>query len=136
MLIAWTITGKSLPVFRSEGVGFFTKRRWAPADEVYGALSFIFGTAVTALIAVVISVPVSLGIALFTTQVSPNWLKKWLVSLTDLVAVVPSVVFGLWGIIFLAPKLVGFFKIDQRMVRRMADTRRHLRKTSEPVAHS
>ncbi len=54
----------------------------------------------------VISVPVSLGIALFTTQVAPSWLKKWLVSLTDLVAVVPSVVFGLWGIIFLAPKLV------------------------------
>jgi phosphate transport system permease protein len=110
VLIAWTITGKSLPVFRSEGIGFFTERRWAPADEVYGALSFIFGTAVTALIAVVISVPVSLGIALFTTQVAPSWLKKWLVSLTDLVAVVPSVVFGLWGIIYLAPKLVGPFK--------------------------
>ena len=62
------------------------------------------------MIAVVISVPVSLGIALFTTQVAPSWLKKWLVSLTDLVAVVPSVVFGLWGIIFLAPKLVGFYK--------------------------
>ena len=111
VLIAWTITGKSLPVFRQEGFGFFTERRWAPADEVYGALSFIFGTAVTALIAVIISVPVSLGIALFTTQVAPLWLKKWLVSLTDLVAVVPSVVFGLWGIIYLAPKLVGFFKM-------------------------
>ena len=54
VLIAWTITGKSLPVFRSEGFGFFTERRWAPADEVYGALSFIFGTAVTALSAVII----------------------------------------------------------------------------------
>ena len=63
------------------------------------------------MIAVVISVPVSIGIALFTTQVAPSWLKKWLVSLTDLVAVVPSVVFGLWGIIFLAPKLVGFYKM-------------------------
>src|SRR4249919_524298 len=81
VLIAWTITGKSLPVFRSEGFGFFTERRWAPADEVYGALSFMFGTAVTALIAVVISVPVSLGIALFTTQVAPALMKKWLVSL-------------------------------------------------------
>ena len=78
---------------------------------MFGALSFIYGTAVTALIAVVISVPVSIGIALFTTQVAPAWMKKWLVSLTDLVAVVPSVVFGLWGIIFLAPKLVGFYKM-------------------------
>jgi phosphate transport system permease protein len=110
-LIAYTITNKSLPVIRSEGVKFFTDRKWVPANGVFGALSFIYGTAVTALIAVVISVPVSIGIALFTTQVAPGWLKKWLVSLTDLVAVVPSVVFGLWGIIFLAPKLVGFYKM-------------------------
>jgi phosphate transport system permease protein len=110
-LIAYTITNKSLPVVRSEGVKFFTDRDWVPANGVFGALSFIYGTAVTALIAVVISVPVSIGIALFTTQVAPAWLKKWLVSLTDLVAVVPSVVFGLWGIIFLAPKLVGFYRM-------------------------
>jgi phosphate transport system permease protein len=110
VLIAWTISGKSLPVFREEGFGFFTERRWAPADEVYGALSFIYGTAVTSLIAVVISVPVSIGIALFTIHVAPKWLKRALVSLTDLVAVVPSVVFGLWGIIFLAPKLASVYK--------------------------
>jgi len=109
-LIAYTITGKSLPVFRAEGLDFFTERRWAPTKEIYGALSFIYGTAITALLAVVISVPVSLGIALFTTQVAPPKMKKWLVSLTDLVAVVPSVVFGLWGIIFLAPKLAGTYK--------------------------
>lgn len=111
VLVAWTISGRSLPVFRQEGIHFFTERRWAPSKEIYGALSFIYGTGVTALIAVLISVPVSIGIALFTTQVAPAWLKKWLVSLTDLVAVVPSVVFGLWGIIFLAPKLVGFYRM-------------------------
>ena len=111
VLVAWTISGRSLPVFRHEGIHFLTERRWAPTKEIYGALSFIYGTGVTALIAVLISVPVSIGIALFTTQVAPAWLKKWLVSLTDLVAVVPSVVFGLWGIIFLAPKLVGFYKM-------------------------
>lgn len=110
VLIAWTISGKSLPAFREEGLGFFTGRRWAPADEVYGALSFIYGTAVTSLIAVVISVPVSIGIALFTIHVAPSWLKRPLVSLTDLVAVVPSVVFGLWGIIFLAPKMASVYK--------------------------
>jgi phosphate transport system permease protein len=110
VLIAWTIGGKSIPVFRSEGLNFFTERRWAPSKEIYGALSFMFGTAVTSLIAVALSVPVSIGIALFTTQIAPAGLKRWLVSLTDLVAVVPSVVFGLWGIIFLAPKLSGFFK--------------------------
>jgi len=110
VLIAYTVGNKSLPVFRAEGLDFFTERRWAPNKEIYGALSFIYGTAITALLAVAISVPVSLGIALFTTQVAPLRMKKWLVSLTDLVAVVPSVVFGLWGIIFLAPKLVGLYR--------------------------
>ncbi len=108
-LIAWTIGNRSSLVFRTEGINFFTERRWAPADNVYGALSFIFGTAITALIAVVLAVPVSIGIALFTTHVAPAWLKRPLVAMTDLVAVVPSVVFGLWGIIFLAPKLVPIF---------------------------
>ncbi|CAB4886727.1 unannotated protein [freshwater metagenome] len=108
-LIAWTIASKSSLAFRTEGLSFFTERRWAPASNVYGALSFIFGTSVTALIAVVLAVPVSLGIALFTTQVAPSWLKRPIVAMTDLVAVVPSVVFGLWGIIFLAPKLVPVF---------------------------
>lgn len=110
VLIAWTITGKSLPAFRHEGFGFFTERRWAPADDVYGALSFIFGTALTSLIAVALSVPVSIGIALFTTHVAPRWMRRPLVSLIDLVAVVPSVVFGLWGIIFLAPKLAPIYQ--------------------------
>lgn len=110
VLIAWTVTHKSLPVFRHEGIDFLTQKRWSPANEIYGALSFIFGTGITALIAVIISVPISIGIALFVTQVAPAWLKKWLVSLTDLVAVVPSVVFGLWGIIFLAPKLAKVYK--------------------------
>ncbi|HRE00976.1 MAG TPA: phosphate ABC transporter permease subunit PstC, partial [Ilumatobacteraceae bacterium] len=62
------------------------------------------------LIAVVLAVPVSLGLALFTTQVAPKWLRRPLVTLTDIVAVVPSVVFGLWGVIYLAPRLVGVFK--------------------------
>ena len=108
-LIAWTIGNKSSLAFRSEGLGLFTQRRWAPADNVYGALSFIYGTAVTAAIAVLLAIPVSIGIALFISHVAPSWLKRPLVAMIDLVAVVPSVVFGLWGIIFLAPKLAPFF---------------------------
>ena len=111
-LIAYTITTKSSLIFRTEGLKFFTEKRWAPSAStpVYGALSFIFGTAVTATIAIVLAIPISIGLALFTTQVAPKWLKRPLVALTDMVAVVPSVVFGLWGIIFLAPKLVGFYE--------------------------
>ncbi|HEY4332528.1 MAG TPA: phosphate ABC transporter permease subunit PstC [Ilumatobacteraceae bacterium] len=110
-LIAWTISRRSGDAFQIAGIKFFTSSRYVPSHNppIFGVLAFIFGTAVTSLIAIVIAVPISLGLALFTTQVAPAWLKRPLVALTDLVAVVPSVVFGLWGVIFLAPKLVGFF---------------------------
>lgn len=105
VLIVFTMTSRSWPALRHQGVTFFTERRWAPNQEIYGALSFIYGTVLTSFIALVLAVPVSLGIALFITQVAPNWVRKALVSLMDLVAVVPSVVFGLWGIIVLGPWL-------------------------------
>jgi phosphate transport system permease protein len=108
-LIAWTIARKSWLVFDSEGLKFFTSRRWAPAQDEYGALSFIFGTILTSLIALVFAVPVSIGIALFTTEIARGWLRTGLVYLIDLIAVVPSVVFGLWGLLFFAPKLPGFY---------------------------
>ena len=108
-LIVVTMTSRAWPALRHQGPSFFTERRWAPNADVYGALSFIYGTLVTSTIAVVIAVPLSVGIALFTTQVAPPWLRRPLVSLTDLVAVVPSVVFGLWGILVLAPRLQRWF---------------------------
>src|SRR4029077_7253665 len=73
-----------------------------PPETLYGALPFIWGTLYTALIALTLAVPVSLGVALFVTQVAPRWLKKPLVYAIDLVAVVPSVVFGLWGVLVLS----------------------------------
>jgi len=109
-LIVYTMSSKSSLVFRTTGLEFFTEKRWAPAADVYGALGFIFGTAITALIAVILAVPVSLGIALFITQVTPKRWRGPFVALIDLVAVVPSAVFGLWGIIYLAPKLTGFYR--------------------------
>jgi phosphate transport system permease protein len=108
-LIVITMTSRSTPVLRAEGLEFFTERRWAPNQEVYGALSFIFGTAITALIAVIVAVPMSLGIALFITQVAPPRVRRTLISVIDLVAVVPSVVFGLWGILVFAPWLQDRF---------------------------
>jgi phosphate transport system permease protein len=101
-LIAITITQRSLPVFRHMGLHFFTGSRWAPPDEIFGALPFIWGTAFTAAIAVVLAVPISLGLALFMTQVAPPRLAKPLIYLVDLLAGVPSVVFGLWGVLVLS----------------------------------
>jgi phosphate transport system permease protein len=104
-MIAATMTQRAIPVFQHMGPGFFSSTRWSPADQEFGALPFVWGTLYTAAIAIALAVPVSLGVALFITQLAPPRLKKPLVYLVDLLAVVPSVVFGLWGILVLAPHL-------------------------------
>jgi phosphate transport system permease protein len=101
-MIAVTMTGRGLPVLREMGVHFFTTTRWSAPDSVFGALPFIWGTLFTATVAVVLAVPISIGVALFMTQVAPPWLRKPMVYLIDLLAVVPSVVFGLWGVLVLS----------------------------------
>jgi phosphate transport system permease protein len=98
-LVAVTMTQRAWPAF---DVAFFSSTRWSAPEGVYGALPFLWGTLYTATIALVLAVPVSVGVALFITQVAPPWLKKPLVYLVDLLAVVPSVVFGLWGVLVLS----------------------------------
>jgi phosphate transport system permease protein len=102
-LVLVTMASRARPVIGLMGEAFFTGTRWSPASGVFGALPFIWGTLFTAAIAVAIAVPISLGVALFVTQLSPVWLKKPMVYMIDLLAVVPSVVFGLWGVLVLAP---------------------------------
>ena len=104
-LIALVMSSRALPVLDHMGLDFFTSRRWSPASALYGALPFIWGTLYTAFIAVSLAVPVSLGVALFVTQVAPARLRRPLVYVLDLLAVIPSVVVGLWGILVLAPVL-------------------------------
>ncbi|HEX3481915.1 MAG TPA: phosphate ABC transporter permease subunit PstC [Kofleriaceae bacterium] len=98
-MIAIRMTLRAWPAL---GLKFFTSTRWSAPDGRFGALPFIWGTLYTAAIAVMLAVPVSLGVALFITQVAPPWLKTPLVYLLDLLAVVPSVVFGLWGVLVLS----------------------------------
>jgi len=98
-LIALTMTRRAWPAF---GDQFFSSTRWSAPERIFGALPFIWGTLYTAAIAVAIAVPISLGVALFITQVAPPWLRKPLVYVIDLLAVVPSVVFGLWGVLILS----------------------------------
>ena len=98
-MIAITMTRRAWPAF---GSTFFTSTRWSAAEGIFGALPFIWGTLYTAAIAIAIAVPISLGVALFVTQVAPPWLKTPMVYLMDLLAVVPSVVFGLWGVLVLS----------------------------------
>lgn len=108
-LITYTMISRSTDALSHMGLDFFTSRRWNPPGEHYGILSYIWGTVFTAFIALCISVPLSLGIALFITQVAPSWLKKTMTYVIDLLAVVPSVVFGLWGVLVLSQNIKGFY---------------------------
>jgi phosphate transport system permease protein len=104
VLIAFSTTQQASSWFSAEGWKIFTNN-WNPAANQYGALAFIYGTAITAIIALVMAVPVSLGIALLLTEVvRPRWARP-IVYVVDLLAVVPSVVWGLWGILVFAPWL-------------------------------
>jgi phosphate transport system permease protein len=102
VLIAFSTTQQASSWFTTEGWKIFSKT-WNPAANQYGSLPFIFGTAVTGVIAIIMAVPVSVCIALLLTQVVPYRWARPIVYVVDLLAVVPSVVWGLWGILVFAP---------------------------------
>jgi phosphate transport system permease protein len=108
-LIAFSTTHEAWPVFSQEGLGFFTSKTWDVPGRHFGALAFIYGTLVVSAIALVIAVPVSIGIALFITEVAPRRLRRPIVYVVDLLAAVPSVVYGLWGVRVLASDVPGFY---------------------------
>ena len=102
VLIAVTTSQQASSWFSTEGLGIFSKT-WNPTNNQFGALPFIYGTAITGVIALVMAVPVSVGIALLLTEVVPYRWSRPIVYVIDLLAVVPSVVWGLWGILVFAP---------------------------------
>ncbi|MFZ4718117.1 MAG: phosphate ABC transporter permease subunit PstC [Ilumatobacteraceae bacterium] len=108
-LITITMVGRSMDALSHMGLEFFTSKRWDPPKQFYGILSYIWGTVYTAVIALTLAVPVSLGIALFITQIAPQWLKRTMIYAIDLLAVVPSVVFGLWGFLVFSRQIQGFY---------------------------
>jgi phosphate transport system permease protein len=109
ILIAVSTTNQSTDWFTTVGFKGVFSKTWDPASGQYGALAFIYGTLITALIAVVIAVPLSLGIALLLTEVVSPRVARPIVSVIDLLAVVPSVVFGLWGFLVFGPWIAGFY---------------------------
>ncbi len=109
-LIAWSTTREALPAFREQGLGFLTDSRWAPNEGAFGALAFVYGTFFVSLIALVFAVPASVGIALFITELAPAPARKVTTFVMDLLAAVPSVVFGLWGVSVLAVAAPGFYE--------------------------
>ena len=108
VLIAVSTSQQASSWFSAEGLKIFTNN-WDPATNHFGALAFIYGTAITAVIAIIIAVPVSVGIALLLNEVVPYRWARPIVYVIDLLAVVPSVVWGLWGILVFAPWIAHIY---------------------------
>jgi phosphate transport system permease protein len=100
-----------LPAFRQFGLGFITSSVWDVQRDQYGAWVAIVGTLTSALIAVVIGVPLSLGIAIFLTQLCPPWLKRPVATTIELLAAVPSIIYGMWGLFVFAPLFAKFVQV-------------------------
>lgn len=103
VFIAWEIGIAAWPALRQFGFGFLTSSTWDPVRQVFGAAPAIYGTIVSSLVALAIATPLALGVAIFLSEFAPGWLRQPVAFLVDLLAAIPSVVYGLWGIFVLLP---------------------------------
>ena len=106
-IIASLVMG-AMPAIREYGLSFLWRSEWDPVKNSYGGLVMIYGTLMTSFIALCIAVPVSFGIALFLTELSPHWLRRPLGIAVELLAAVPSIVYGMWGLLVFSPVLSTF----------------------------
>lgn len=106
--ILFSLVVGAYPAMQKFGFGFLTSTTWDPVKEDFGGLVMIYGTLATSFIALLIAVPVSFGIALFLTELSPAWLKRPLGTAIELLAAVPSIVYGMWGLLVFGPILATY----------------------------
>lgn len=104
-LVLYELVSKSQLSWHAFGFKFFLGQNWDPVNDQFGALPFIYGTVVSSLLALVLAVPLAIGVAVFTTEMSPRWLRGPLAFTTELLAAIPSVIYGLWAIFVLVPLL-------------------------------
>jgi phosphate transport system permease protein len=108
VLIVYELVLRSGPSWHAFGFKFFAGRDWDPVNEKFGALPFVYGTLVSSLLALIIAVPLSIGVAVFTTEMCPKALRGPLSFFVELLAAIPSVVYGLWAIFVLVPILSNY----------------------------
>lgn len=106
--ILLSLTISAWPAISKYGLGFLTTATWDPVKEEFGGLVMIYGTLMTSFIALLIAVPVSFGIAIFLTELSPAWLKRPLGTAIELLAAIPSIVYGMWGLLVFGPILATY----------------------------
>lgn len=107
--VAFSMLWGGREVLAEQGISFFFSTEWNPVENRYGALVPIFGTLVTALIALLIAIPVSFGIAVYLTEVAPVWLRTPIGSAIELLAGIPSIIYGMWGLFVLVPMMTESF---------------------------
>jgi phosphate transport system permease protein len=100
----------AFPALKEFGISFVWTEAWNPVKDRYGALAPLYGTLITSIIAMVIGVPVSLGIAIFLTELCPNYLKRPISTAVELLAAVPSIIYGMWGLFVLAPLMQKYIE--------------------------
>ena len=105
--IAWKVTDGSTLSFSEFGLGFLVDSVWDPVHNDFGALSFIYGTAVTSFIALLLATPLAIGIALYLTELAPRAVREVIGALVEMLAAIPSVILGLWGILILGPFMLN-----------------------------
>lgn len=103
VLIFIFLLDASLPAFKTFGFNFIKQSEWNPTDEVFSVLAFAYGTVVSSALALIFALPISIGAAIFLTELCPDSLRRPLRFLIEMLAAIPSVVYGLWGIFVLAP---------------------------------
>src|SRR3954463_11162267 len=101
--IGFELTRQSMLSINTFGLSFWRTEIWDPVAGEFGALPFIWGTLYSSILALALATPIALGIAVFISELCPNWLRQPLVFLTELLAAIPSIVYGLWGIFVLVP---------------------------------
>ena len=106
ILVSLTIS--AWPAIDKYGLGFLASTTWDPVKEEFGGLVMIYGTLMTSFIALLIAVPVSFGIAIFLTELAPAWLKRPLGTAIELLAAIPSIVYGMWGLLVFGPILATY----------------------------
>ncbi len=104
-LIAWEVFAAGWPALRKFGIGFFTESHWDAVKGQFGAAPAIYGTIVSSIVALVIATPLAVGVAIFLSEFAPAWVRQPVAFFVDLLAAIPSVVYGLWGILVLVPFL-------------------------------
>jgi phosphate transport system permease protein len=97
-----------LPAFRRFGAGFLVSTAWDPVHEVFGAAVSVYGTLLTAILALVLAVPVAFGIAFYLTELAPSWLRRPVGTAIELLAAVPSIIYGMWGFFIVVPIMAQY----------------------------